>query len=287
MAPVVAPGPVPELPEIRALAERLAVAHRGGRLVAVVVPGFSGLKTVEPRADSLVGAVLSDVWSRGKFLALDFGERGRALVHLGNAGRLDVEQPAKETRPRGALVRFRIEDAGLLIREHGTERRAGLWVLAAGDEGPLAALGPEPFDEGYRSLVMGRDDPRRLHTMLRDQRTVAGIGRGYSDDVLHRAELSPFSSLARLGAAERLRLVDATTKVLQEALDRERERSGGLSDAKLGNRFAIHRHAGEPCPRCGRKLERVAYDSNEIVYCPTCQTKGRVLADRRLSRLVR
>jgi formamidopyrimidine-DNA glycosylase len=278
---------MPELPEVRALAERLDVAVAGQLLVDVTVPGFSGLKTVAPSPSALIGSALTSVRSYGKYFVFDFGEHGRALVHLGNSGRLDIERPAKSTRPRGSLVRFQFEDGGLLVREHGTERRAGLWVLEALDDGPLAAIGPEPFDEDFQQLVLHGGDERRLHTMLRDQRTVAGIGRGYADDVLHRAKLSPFGALSRLDDEARQRLLDASREVLDEALGRERCRTGGLSDASLGDRFSIHRRAGASCPRCGRRLERVSYESNDIVYCPDCQTKGKVLADRRLSRLLR
>ena len=151
----------------------------------------------------------------------------------------------------------------------------------------LRTLGPEPFDPAFSELVLHGQDSRQLHTMLRDQRTVAGIGRGYSDDIAHRAELSPFATLSRLDSGARQRLLAAATEVLSEALDHERERTGGLSEPSLGDRFTIHRRAGIPCPRCGRRLERVAFESNEIAYCPTCQTKGKVLADRRLSRLLR
>ena len=278
---------MPELPEVRALAERLDAVVAGMVLVDVAVPGFSGLKTVAPSPSSLIGAPVEQVRSRGKYLVLSFGDRGRALVHLGNSGRLDVERPVKATRPRGSLVRFAFDEVGLLVREHGTERRAGLWVLGTSDDGPLLAIGPEPFDEAFEVLVLHGSDGRQLHTMLRDQRTGAGIGRGYADDLLQRAGLSPFASLSRLRPAARQRLLDAARQVLDEALVRERQRTGGLSAPSLGDRFSVHRRAGEPCPTCGRRLERVSFESNDIVYCPTCQTKGKVLADRRLSRLLR
>jgi len=278
---------VPELPEVRALAERVDATVAGRHLVDVKVPGFSGLKTVEPTPSSLIGAALLHVVSRGKYLLFDFGVHGRAMVHLGNSGRLDVEQPVKRTRRRGSLVRLEFEEVGILVREYGSERRAGLWILDADDAGPLASLGPEPFDEAFGELVLRGGDRRHLHTLLRDQRTVAGIGRGYADDVLHRAGLSPFAALSRLDAPARQGLLEAVRSVLDEALLRERRRQGGLSDASLGDRFTIHRRAGEACPRCGRRLERVSFESNDIVYCPDCQTKGKVLADRRLSRLLR
>jgi formamidopyrimidine-DNA glycosylase len=278
---------MPELPEIRALAERLDAVFATRPLVAVSVPSFSGLKTVDPAPSTLVGAALAAVTSRGKYLVFDFEDEGRAMLHLGNSGRVDVERPPKSTRPRGSLVRFEFEGVGLLVREHGRERRAGLWVLPAGVEGPLEKIGPEPFDDDFGALVLTGSDTRHLHTMLRDQRTVAGIGRGYADDLLHRAGLSPFASLSRLDPPARQRLLDASRSVLTEALERERGRTGGLSAASLGDRFRVHRRAGEPCPRCGRTLERVSYESNDVVYCPSCQKKGKMLADRRMSRLLR
>lgn len=278
---------MPELPEVRALAERLDAACAGRRLASIRLLGFSGLKTVSPAPDSLDGCVLAHVKSRGKFVLLQF-DGGTIALHLGNSGRVDLERPAKATRPRGSLVRLTFDDdAGVLVREHGRERRAGLWVLAAGDDGPLATLGPEPFDEAFGDFVLHGTDTRRLHTMLRDQHTVAGVGRGYADDLLQRAGLSPFASLAKLDDRARQRLLDAARDVLTEALEKERQREGGLSAASLGDRFSVHRRAGLPCPTCATPLARVAYDDYEIVYCPRCQTQGKVLADRRLSRLLK
>lgn len=279
---------MPELPEIRALAERVGQGFQGRKFLAGHLLGFWALKTVAPSLEDLEGRTLERVRSRGKFVLLEFDPPATIAVHLGQAGRVDLEAPAKSTRPRGALVRLDFDgEVAVLVREHGKERRAGVWVLADGDPGPLGALGPEPFESGFADLVLRGDDARRLSTVLRDQRTVAGIGRGYADDILLRARLSPFASLARLSADERARLLDAARTTLSEATERERGRSGGLSDASLGDRFAAHRRAGQPCPQCGTRLERVAYESYELVYCPTCQTRGRLLADRRLSRLLR
>ncbi len=278
---------MPELPEVRALSERVDAALAGRELARVDVPSFSGLKTVTPSPKDLVGSTLERATSQGKFLVLAFARHRRMLVHLGNSGRLDLESPPKQTRPRGSLVRLDFGEVGALVREHGTERRAGLWVLGEGDDGPLATLGPEPFDAAFAELVRQSDDRRQLHGLLRDQHTVAGIGRGYADDILHRAQLSPFATLATLGDAGRERLLVSVREVLDDALGRERERLGGLSEASLGGRFAVHRRAGEPCPKCKRRLERISYASHEVVYCPSCQTKGKVLADRRMSRLLR
>src|SRR5262249_23619598 len=130
-------------------------------------------------------------------------------------------------------------------------------------------------------------DGRRIHTILRDQRTVAGVGRGYADDVLHRARLSPYASLKSLQPGERERLLESLHELLAGGLEGERKRTGGLSQNKLGEHFSVHGKNGMPCPECGSDLKRVSYESHEVVYCPQCQTGGKVLADRRLSRLVK
>lgn len=278
---------MPELPEIRALSERLQAELTGSRLTGVHLLGFSGLKSVSPSPQDLVGTVLEEVASRGKYLVLAFAGGRRMLAHLGNSGRLDLERPPKRTKARGSLARLDFGDVATLLREHGTERRAGLWVLAPGDEGPLGGLGPEPGEDAFAELILSGDDRRHLHTLLRDQRRVAGIGRGYADDALNRAGLSPFASLAGLQPEARQRLLESVRQILEEALASERSRTGGLSDSSLGDRFAVHRRAGSPCPRCQSRLERVSYESHEVVYCPTCQTAGRVLADRRMSRLLK
>ena len=272
---------------MQALAERLTAAV-GGRSIEGFEPiGFSGLKTVAPPPESLVGATVVAVGRRGKYLVFELGGP-RILVHLSQAGRLDIEEPPKRTRAKGSVVRLRFSGGvALLIREHGHERKAGWWVLAPGDDGPLTKLGPEPDSDAFAELIATSDDGRRIHTLLRDQRTVAGVGRGYADDALHRARLSPYATLKTLKPEERARLLDAVRGVLADGLERERTRSGGLSAPKLGGHFVVHGKAGVPCPVCGDDLKRVSYESHEVVYCPRCQTGGKVLADRRLSRLIR
>lgn len=278
---------MPELPEMQALAERLDVALAGSTVSGVDVLGFASLKTVAPDPVSLVGRTVQGVHRRGKYLVVNL-DGPRVTLHLAQAGRLDVEHPAKRTRPKGAAVRFRFDsDRAVLIREHGTERKAAWWVLAPDDFGPLAGLGPEADSEEFAALVRTSSDRRRVHTFLRDQHTVAGLGRGYTDDALHRARLSPFATVAALDSQERERLLDAIRVTLADALVGERTREGGLSAPKLGDRFRVHRHFGAPCPECGETMRRVSYESYEITYCPRCQTEGKVLADRRLSRLVK
>jgi formamidopyrimidine-DNA glycosylase len=277
---------MPELPEMQALAERLEAALVGTALAGVEPLQFSALKTVVPPFDALVGRTVGGVGRRGKYLLIDFGGP-RIALHLSQGGRVDLEDPPKRTRPKGAVVRLRFDDGpAVLVKEFGTERKAAWWVLDEGDEGPLDGLGPEPFSEEFAALVRTGDDRRRVHTILRDQRTIAGVGRGHSDDILHEAQLSPYATLASLDGAERERLLAAVHSVLERALAEERKRTGGLP-AKLSDRFVVHRRAGHPCPRCGEDLRRVWYESHEIAYCPACQTGGKILADRRLSRIVR
>jgi formamidopyrimidine-DNA glycosylase len=275
------------MPEIQALAERLHGALAGGTLDGFDLLQFSSLKTVAPRPSELVGSRLEGVERRGKYLVLGFDTRDRMLVHLSQGGRLDVEAPPKATKPRGAVARIWFGDRpSVLIKEFGKERKAGVWVLAPDDPGPLAALGPEALSEEAATFFKESIDVRRVHTILRDQRMVAGVGRGYSDDALHQAKLSPYAVLGKLDAEERERLVDALRAILTDALEVERRRSGGLP-TKLGDHFTVHGRWGQPCPRCGADLRRVSYGSHEVTYCPDCQTGGKILADRRLSRLIR
>ena len=278
---------MPELPEVRALAERLGEVLVGATLSRLDNLSFSSLKTFAPRPDELLGRPIEGVGSRGKFVVTGLGEGYRLLFHLSQGGRVDVEAPPKSTKPRGAVLRIRAEGRpSVLLKEFGKERKAGWWVLAPGDDGPLAKLGPEVLSDPWEAWVRESDDARRVHTILRDQRTVAGVGRGYSDDILHRARLSPYASLAKLAPDERERLLEATREVLDEALAVERRRTGGLP-TKIGDHFVVHGRYGEPCPRCGDDLRRVSYESHEVTYCPTCQTGGRRLSDRRMDRLIR
>ncbi len=272
---------------MQALAERLDDVLVGARLAALDLLQFSSLKTYAPRPAELLGRTIDHVGRRGKFVVIELEGGYRLLFHLSQGGRVDVELPPKSTKPRGCVLRIRATDRpSVLLKEFGKERKAGWWVLAPGDDGPLAKLGPEVLSEEFATWVRETDDTRRVHTILRDQRTVTGVGRGYSDDILHRAQLSPYAVLIKLSAAQRDELLAATRAVLDEALEIERKRTGGLPP-KLGDHFVVHNKYGEPCPRCGEDLRRVSYESHEVTYCPACQTGGKVLADRRMSRLIR
>jgi formamidopyrimidine-DNA glycosylase len=285
------------MPEMQALAERLHALLAGMALRRADLLGFSSLKTYDPSPDSLQGRKLLSVGRRAKYLVLEFEGGTRIVLHLSQAGRLDVEEPPKKTKPRGSVARFVFgqgdagldgEGVGILVREFGTQRKASWWVLAPGDEGPLAGLGPEVGSEAFSEFIRTSDSRRHLTTDLRDQHVVAGIGRGWGDDILHRAKLSPFASLRSLTAEQREALLTATTDVLAEALELERGRKGGLSESNQGGRINVHGRVGEPCPTpCGDTLKRVSFESYEMAYCPTCQTGGKVLADRRMSKLLK
>ena len=271
---------------MQALAERLDNALSGAPLKDLSVIQFSSLKTFDPPPEAIVGRTLDNVGRRGKYLLFQFGGP-RLLMHLSQGGRIDLEEKAKATRPKGSVARLRFEDRpSILIKEYGTQRKVGLWIVAAGDDGPLVKLGPEPLSNEFERLLLEGADNRRIHTILRDQRTVSGVGRGYTDDALHRAKLSPYASLTSLSIDERKRLLEALRATLDEGLVHERKRKGGLP-TKLGDHWVVHNRNGEPCPVCGETLKRVSFESHEITYCPNCQTGGKILADRRLSRILK
>ena len=262
---------MPEMPEVQALAERLDEILAGATLDALDLMQFSSLKTYEPKPGAALGRTIERVTRRGKYLVIELEEGMRLLVHLSQGGRVDVEAPPKSTKPRGSVLRIRAHDRpSVLVKEFGKERKAGWWVLAPGDDGPLEKLGPEVGGSEADEMVRSGDDTRRVHTILRDQRTVSGVGRGYSDDILHRARLSPYAVLGKLDDEERERLI-AATHSSSTRRSRPNRRSGGLP-TKIGDHFTVHNRAGGACPVCGADLRRVSYESHEVTYCPDCQT---------------
>jgi formamidopyrimidine-DNA glycosylase len=275
---------------MQALAERLGDAIVGRTLERADPLQFSALKTFSPAPDELYGSTVGSIGRRGKYVLIDLGAR-RIVFHLSQGGRVDIEDPPKQTKPKGSVVRWRFEAEGtegpsVLIKEFGSDRKAGWWVLDADDAGPLAKLGPESDSAEFAEMIRTSDDARRIHTMLRDQRTVAGLGRGYTDDILHHAHLSPYASLKSLKEPQRERLLGSVAAALADGLEHERKRTGGLP-TKIGDHWRVHNRYGEPCPECGSDLRRVSYESHEVTYCPSCQTGGKILADRRMSRLIR
>ncbi|QBI21146.1 Fpg/Nei family DNA glycosylase [Egibacter rhizosphaerae] len=279
---------MPELPELQAHAERLTSRVGGATLRAVEPLSFTALKTVTPSPDAAVGEPLDRVARRGKYLLL-LHPSAVAVVHLMQGGRLRVGGSTAR-RPKGGLVRWRFDDAPqLLLTEPGTERRAGVWVLPpeavmAEEVEPLAGLGPDADAMTVEELgARLRARRARVHTALRDQSVVAGVGRRLANEVCHRAGCSPFAGTANLDASMVDRLHTALEEVIAEGLAEERARDdfGRAADRTS----AVHGRTGEPCPVCGDVVREVAYRAYTVHYCAGCQTGGKVLADNTYSRL--
>lgn len=281
---------MPELPELQALAEGLA-AHLAGREVrGVAVHHPATLKTAQPPPDALAGRAIRRVWRRGKLLGVEVDGGLHLVIHLMQAGRLGMAaKPAKRPGRPASLDVDVGGDEVLRLRELSTRRRASAHVLdAAGlaEHRPYARLGPEPIGlgpEGWRAALAG---PGVLHTVLRDGRRVAGIGRAYASEIMWAARLAPFARASSLDDDAAARLARASDAVLTQALERAR----GLITTDMPNKearvTAVHGHHAEPCLRCGTRLEHVAFSEYDLVYCPACQTGGRVYRDRRMSRLL-
>lgn len=281
---------MPELPELQAAAERIGPAIGGAQVQEAVPLLPSALKTYSPALSSLAGAHLDSVGRRGKYLTFVFGDL-TLVVHLMQGGRVRLLERAPP-RPRGGLLVIRFGAAGdLLFREGGTQHRASIWLLRSGDLEsfePLARLGPEadsiPLGELAASLAANRC---WVHRFLRDQRAISGIGRAWTNDILHLAGISPQRMTRDLDDEQIRRLHETIASVLEDALQAERRRSEiGLPD-KIVRHLRVHDRLGNPCPGCGDKIRRVSFEGYQIFYCPGCQTGGRVLADRRLSRLLK
>jgi formamidopyrimidine-DNA glycosylase len=278
---------VPELPEVRAHAERIADLLAGDVLTAVQPLSFTVLKTVRPAAADAVGQPLRAVRTRGKHLLLDFGGTVH-VVHLMQGGRLRPD-PKEVRRPRGGHLRWRFERGGAwLLTEAGTEQKAGVWAVAGDPDAqePLDRLGPEADEvDAGRMAVLLAERSARLHTFLRDQRALAGLGRMLANEVCHRARLSPFAGTAKLTADDAGRIVEAIREAVADALAAERARPDMSASADRPSR--VHGRVGQPCPVCGDEVRGVEYRSYTVAYCPTCQTGGKVLADNTTSRFLR
>jgi formamidopyrimidine-DNA glycosylase len=278
---------VPEVPELQAHAERLDAAFAGAVLSGFRAITFTALKTYAPDPAELVGQTLGSVGRRGKYLLLEVGE-ATFVVHLMQGGRLkpDDKQTAK---PRGGIARWSFEDGrALLLTEPGTERKAGVWVVAGDPEAqePILGLGPEAAELDVETLgALLAAHPMRLHGFLRDQRILAGLGRRLANEICHRAQLSPFAGTAKLDDAQIARLVAAIRACVGESLVAERARAEMVRSAEREG--AVHHRVGEPCPVCGDTIRSVEYRAYTVAYCPTCQTGGRVLADNTTSRFLK
>lgn len=278
---------MPELPEVHAQAARLHDAFAGATLARFEPLTFTALKTLGPDPGAVEARALDRVGARGKFLVLTVGEVS-FVVHLMQGGRLRPDT-ATVKRPRGGVARWAFDDGrALLLTEPGTERKAGVWVVAgdAAAQPPLRGLGPDADTVDLAALAeILAAHSGRLHTVLRDQSAIAGIGRRLANEICHRARLSPFASTRRLDEEERARLHTALRAVVAEDLARERRRED-MSSAKERD-SAVHARTGMPCPVCGDIVREVAYRDYTVHYCAGCQTGGRVLADNTTSKFLR
>jgi formamidopyrimidine-DNA glycosylase len=281
---------MPELPEVEITARLIDRAVSGVAIESALAPGINALKTFDPPLAAVEGHRIDRVGRRGKMLVIEVEGGLVLLLHLMSAGRLQLFDTRASLRDRTSRLLLRLADGReLRLREFGTRQRAWVKVLRAEqleDEETLVALGPDAWPDPP-PLVELLDQPRPLYALLRDQHVIAGIGRSWVDEILHAAQLSPFKRGGELDADEAERLREAIIGCLSRALDHyEKTLSLPIPD-KLPMPLTVHRHQGEPCPRCGDQLEAVFYEDYVMGYCPSCQTDGRILKDRRLSRLLK
>ncbi|MGH9136127.1 MAG: DNA-formamidopyrimidine glycosylase family protein [Acidimicrobiales bacterium] len=278
---------MPELPEVQAHAERLDRAFAGAVLEGFRPLAFHALKTFTPDPADAEGAALVYVGRRGKHLLLDFGVL-TFVVHLMQGGRLRVDDK-QAIKPRGGLARWRFRDGrALLLTEAGTEKKAGVWTVDGDPEEqpPLTGLGPDAETLDPDGLLeIAHANPMRLHSFLRDQHALAGLGRRLANEICHRARLSPFAPTSKLDTDEATALVEAIRTCIGEGLAFERGRDDMSSSADHpGN---VHHRTGEACPVCGDIIRAVEYRSYTVNYCATCQTGGKILADNTTSKFLK
>jgi formamidopyrimidine-DNA glycosylase len=287
---------MPELPEVEALADFLT-EHLVGRTVVRVLPvAVSVLKTYDPPVTAVEGHEVSAVRRYGKFLALATSGGPHLVIHLARAGWLQWKDPLPGGMPRpgrGPLaLRVALETgAGFDLTEAGTQKRLAVYVVGDPREVPgVDRLGPDPladdFDEARLAALL-KDERRRLKGALRDQSLIAGVGNAYSDEILHAAKMSPYKLAASLTPEETARLYEALRGTLAEAVERSRGLAAGRLKSEKKSGLRVHGRTGEPCPVCGDTIREVSFSDSSLQYCPTCQTGGKPLADRRLSRLLK
>jgi formamidopyrimidine-DNA glycosylase len=282
---------MPELPEVEITARRLGRALTGAEIESALAPGLVALKTFDPPLDELAGREIAGLRRIGKMLAVDAGGL-TLLVHLMSAGRLQLFDARASLRDRSSRILVRIADGReLRLREFGTQQRAWAKLLRSDEvaaDDAVATLGPDAFPPPppgeFAELL---EQPRHLHPLLRDQRTIAGIGRSWVDEILWTARLSPFQRASDLESDEVEELRAACDEVLGGALDHYERVVGDRLPDKMPMPLQVHRRAGEDCPRCGARIEAIHFKDYVMCYCPEEQTGGRVLKDRRLSKLLK
>jgi formamidopyrimidine-DNA glycosylase len=288
---------VPELPEVEGLVQDLRGRLHGRAVVRVDIAAFSALKTFDPPLSALSGTFVDAVSRHGKFL--DIGAGGLHLVvHLARAGwiRWRDEVPALPPKPSNKsplAARVVLDDgSGLDITEAGTRKGLALYVVREPHDVPgIARLGPDPLAEEFTSdvlqQILAEAGRAQIKGVLRDQGTIAGIGNAYSDELLHAARLSPFKPASSIVGADLAALYDAIRTVLGEAVERSRGLSAADLKGEKKSNLAVHGRTGLACPVCGDTVREVSFADSSLQYCPTCQTGGKPLADRRMSKLLK
>jgi formamidopyrimidine-DNA glycosylase len=281
---------MPELPEVEIMVRRLGAALAGGVVESALAKGVGTLKSFDPPLGDLKGHAFTGMSRRSKLLIAGFDGDLLLVVHLMSAGRLQLFDKPGSLKDRTLRLAIRLADGReLRLREFGTRQSSWAKLVRAGDleaEPNVAKLGPEawPDPPPLEDLL---DDARPLHSMLRDQRVLAGIGRSWADEILHTAKLSPFKRGNTLDAAEADVLRSSMVDRLGAAIDHYEEVVGPTIPDKLPMPLTVHGRQGSPCPRCGTTLEAVFFEDYVVAYCPQCQTGGKLLKDRRLSRLLK
>jgi formamidopyrimidine-DNA glycosylase len=283
---------MPELPEVEITARRLDAALRGATIESALTPGINTLKTFDPPLQALEGQEIAALRRRGKHLVIDVGKELSVLVHLMSAGRMQLYDKRASMKDRTSRLLLRVSDEReLRLREFGTKQAAWVKVLRRAeleDDDALATLGPEAWpDPPPLRELLAPHGARPLQAVLRDQRVITGIGRSWVDEILWLARLSPFKRGDELTDDEAGVLRDAILAKLGGAIDHYEQVVQLPIPDKLPLPLEVHRHHGEPCPRCATTIEAVHYESYVLCYCPEEQTGGRVLKDRRLSRLLK
>jgi formamidopyrimidine-DNA glycosylase len=281
---------MPELPEVEITARLLDGALVGARIESALARGVNALRSFEPPLAALNGQLITAVRRRGKHLIVDASEGLSLLIHLMSAGRLQLYGTRASPRDKTSRLLVRLEDGReLRLREFGSRQAAWVKLLHTSsleEDEALAQLGPEawPQTPELRELL---DAPRPLHALLRDQHVIAGIGRSWVDEILWRSKLSPFKRASDLDEQERALLREQIRATLGGAVEHYEATLALPVPDKLPMPLIVHRHEGEPCPRCASTLCAVHFEDYVIAYCAACQTEGKVLKDRRLSRLLR
>jgi formamidopyrimidine-DNA glycosylase len=281
---------MPELPEVEIVARRLETALAGTKVESALAPGMNVMKTFDPPLEALVGREVTRVRRIGKMPVVEFGDLA-LLIHLMSAGRLRVFDKRASLKDKASRVLIRLDDGReLRLREYGTKQRAWAKLLpveAVSDDEMVATLGPEAWPPPpLEEFAVAIDKPRHLHPLLRHQKDIAGIGRSWVDEILWEARLSPFKKGSELAPDEVERL-HAALHVLGDAIAHYEKTIGPEVPDKVEKPLQIHKHEGDPCPRCGTTIEAVFFSEHQTNYCPTEQTGGRILKDRRLSKLLK